>query len=225
MIQGDPGQALKTVILTIVFVIVLVIAVRPLMTKLSERASQNGWTAETIGFMLMGIFTCALATELIGIHALFGAFALGVIMPGDEPAAHDLSRRLETFCESIMLPIFFAYTGLRTTIGLLDSGDDWLWTAVIIAVAIIGKAGGAAISARLAGLSARNAMAIGALMNCRGLMELVALNVGLDLGILSPRLFAMFVIMAIVTTAITPPWFNWLKDPRDWRPTAEPIQA
>jgi Kef-type K+ transport system membrane component KefB len=116
----------------------------------------------------------------------------------------------------LLLPAFFAFTGLRTQLGLLTTDADWLMCALLIGVATLGKWGGATVAARLAGLASREALAVGALMNTRGLVELIVLNIGLDLGIISPRLFAMLVIMALVTTLMTTPGFRALTHDRPW---------
>ena len=145
------------------------------------------------------------STEIIGIHALFGAFVAGAIMPTGGVFRRVLRERLESISSVFLLPLFFAYTGLRTQIGLLDDVASWAICLTIIVVATIGKLGGTAIAARWTGMRWRDSVALGALMNTRGLMELIALNVGYDLGILTPEIFAMMVLMALVTTAMTGP--------------------
>jgi Kef-type K+ transport system membrane component KefB len=151
------------------------------------------------------ILLAAFATEWIGIHALFGAFLLGAMLPHDSALARDLQAKCEDLVSVLLLPLFFAFTGLRTQIGLLNSGREWLVCGVIILVASLGKFGGSYAAARFAGVEWREAASLGVLMNTRGLMELIVLNVGLDLGVLSPELFAMFVVMALVTTLATSP--------------------
>ncbi len=147
----------------------------------------------------------ALVTELIGIHALFGAFLAGVVMPSVGSFRRLLRERFETVSAVFLLPLFFAFTGLRTQIGLLDKVSTWMVCLLIVFVATLGKLGGTVAASRLTGLSWRDALTLGALMNTRGLMELVALNVGYELGILSPEIFAMMVLMALLTTAMTGP--------------------
>ncbi len=142
----------------------------------------------------------AFCTELLGIHALFGAFLAGAIMPEVSGFRHKLGVRIENFSSVLLLPLFFAFTGLRTQIGLLNGWQGWLICLAIIVVASLGKLGGSAIAARFTGSSWPEALQLGALMNTRGLMELIALNMGYDLGILSPAIFAMLVVMAIATT-------------------------
>jgi Kef-type K+ transport system membrane component KefB len=161
-------------------------------------------TQTAVAMIFMALLAFALATEWIGIHALFGAFLLGAITPHDSMVANQMRDKLQPTVV-LLLPAFFAFTGLRTELALLQDLNDWLVCGVIILLASLGKFGGSYAAARLTGLDANTAASFGILMNTRGLMELVVLNLGLDLGILSPVLFAMFVVMAIVTTLATSP--------------------
>ena len=151
------------------------------------------------------VIISALTTELIGIHALFGAFLAGIVMPAAAGFRDKLVVRVENLSAVLLLPVFFAFTGLRTQIGLLNGAQDWLICLIIIAVATAGKLGGSAVAARLTGMKWGESLQLGALMNTRGLMELIALNIGYDMGILSQRIFTMLVIMALVTTVMTGP--------------------
>ena len=168
---------------------------------------------ERIAIVLVVLLSSALVTEIIGIHALFGAFVAGAIMPVGGTFRAVLRDRLESISSVFLLPLFFAFTGLRTQIGLLDDVASWAVCLAIIAVATTGKLGGTVLAARWTGMAWRDSFALGALMNTRGLMELIALNVGYDLGILTPEIFAMMVLMALVTTAMTGPLLslslNW----------------
>ena len=155
------------------------------------------------------VLASALTTQLIGIHALFGAFVAGIVMPTTGGFRDKLVVRVENLSSVLLLPVFFAFTGLRTHIGLLGSVQAWLICLVIIAVATAGKLGGSAVAARLTGMKWRESLQLGALMNTRGLMELIALNIGYDMGILSQRSFTMLVIMALVTTVMTGPLVNF----------------
>jgi Kef-type K+ transport system membrane component KefB len=166
------------------------------------------------------VFSAALVTEAIGIHALFGAFLAGVCMPPDAKLRQFLRERLETFSSVFLLPLFFAFTGLRTQVGLLGGLGDWLLCLLIIVVASVGKFGGTFAAARISGLPSREAASLGILMNTRGLVELIVLNIGLDLRVISPRLFAMLVIMALVTTVATTPILHALSR----RPGIEPAR-
>jgi Kef-type K+ transport system membrane component KefB len=142
---------------------------------------------------------------------VFGAFLLGVAIPHDSEVARSLKNGLEQVVLVLLLPAFFAYTGMRTQIGLVSGWQDWLVCCLIILVATVGKFGGVLAAARLTGQSWRDSAALGVLMNTRGLMELIVLNVGLDLGIITPRLFAMMVVMALVTTIATTPVLVWIR--------------
>jgi Kef-type K+ transport system membrane component KefB len=186
------------------FIAVMVWGVRPLLMRLfadGDAPLTRGRTAT----VLLVLLSAALLTELIGIHALFGGFLVGVIVPPIEALRRRLRERLESLSSVFLLPLFFAFTGLRTQIGLLNDAASWAVCIGIILTAIAGKLVGSMLAARWTGSTWRDAFAIGALMNTRGLMELVALNVGYDLGILSPRMFTMLVVMALVTTVMTGP--------------------
>lgn len=173
---------------------------------------------DTTAAALVALLTSALVTEAIGIHALFGAFLLGAIVPHESLLAKALRERLEDVVVVFLLPAFFAFTGMRTQLGLVHGAEQVFACAVIIVVACAVKFGGTAVAARLSGLDGRDAASLGVLMNTRGLMELIVLNVGLDLGVLSPTLFAMMVIMALVTTVATSPLLHLLRRGRDVAP-------
>jgi Kef-type K+ transport system membrane component KefB len=160
--------------------------------------------------VLLGAFLAALATELIGLHALFGAFVAGVAAPWQPEFRAFVRERLEYFSSLFLLPVFFAFTGLRTELGLIQGGGDWLVFALILGLAVAGKFGGAALAARATGVPWRESLALGALMNMRGLMELIVLNIGLELGVFSPKVFSMLVLMALITTFATGPVLAWL---------------
>lgn len=198
--------AAVTVVLAAAFVALLWLGVRPILgRRIGDQVGDESRQRALIGLALTFVFSCALATELIGIHALFGAFLAGVAMPEHAAVREFLQRRLEAFSTVVLLPLFFAFTGLRTHIGLLDDGVAWATCAAVIAVAVAGKLGGGMLAARVTGMSWRDSFALGALMNTRGLIELIVLNIGYDLGIISGRIFAMLVLMAVVTTLMTGP--------------------
>ncbi|BAY50067.1 sodium/hydrogen exchanger (plasmid) [Scytonema sp. HK-05] len=157
----------------------------------------------------MGIVASALITELIGIHLIFGAFLLGAVLPKDADLVQELTQKTQAFILIFLLPVFFAYSGLRTEIGLLNRPELWLLCAGIVGIATIGKYGGAYAAARVCGIEKQEASALGWLMNTRGLTELIVLNIGLSLGVISPLLFTMLVIMALVTTFMTSPMLEW----------------
>ncbi len=193
--------------LVVVFIVAMIWGVRPLLPKFLGTAEigRANPSRRTLAIVVCVVLVSALCTEAVGIHALFGSFLAGAIMPDTAGFRHKLSLRIENFSSVLLLPLFFAFTGLRTQIGLLNDVSGWLICLGIIAVATAGKLGGSALTARFTGMNWRDSLQLGALMNTRGLMELIALNIGYDLGILSPRIFAMLVIMALVTTAMTGP--------------------
>ena len=164
--------------------------------------------------MLIFVFLSSWLTELAGLHALFGAFFAGVIWPRGSVNFEDVSAKIEPIAMAVLIPLFFSYTGLRTNIGAVN----WGYTAIIVGVAVVAKIGGAFTGAKVMGFDAKNAFALGCLLNTRGLVELVVLNVGLDLGILTPALFSMMVAMALITTLMTSPVLNAMKLPRSQNP-------
>lgn len=199
---------LGTLALVAVFVAVMLFVVRPALPKWIHPEAVAEAAAPRPGVLvgaLVVMLVSALATELIGIHALFGAFLAGTIMPRSGTVLHHLTVRIEDFSTLFLLPLFFVSTGLRTSLRLLDDLESWAVCLLIIAVATAGKLGATFVAARWTGMARPDAFALGALMNTRGLMELIALNIGYDLGILSPQIFAMLVVMALVTTALTGP--------------------
>jgi Kef-type K+ transport system membrane component KefB len=211
------------------YVLVAAMIGRRVLAKLDrERVRRNlVVTPQIVGGAIIVALASAWVTEAIGVHALFGAFLAGTLMPragtAREPAiSTQIADRMEDIVGAVLLPVFFALTGLRTSIGLLDGPALWGVCAVIFAVAVIGKLGGSATAARLAGMTWREALSVGALMNTRGLMELVILNVGLEIGVISPALFAMMVLMALVTTAMTSPLVSAL---HQGEPATAPVRA
>jgi Kef-type K+ transport system membrane component KefB/nucleotide-binding universal stress UspA family protein len=196
---------------SVVYVALMVYAVRPALGRLEAYYHSRGHlTQDMLALALVALTLSAYTTEWLGIHALFGAFLLGAIMPKDSGFVHELTEKLQDVTVVFLLPLFFAVTGLRTSIGLVSGAEMWIDCALIVAVAVVGKFGGSAIAARLMGLSWREAGALGALMNTRGLIQLVFLTVGLEIGIISPALFTMMVLMALATTFMTSPLLEWI---------------
>jgi Kef-type K+ transport system membrane component KefB len=194
-----------------IYLVAMLFAVRKSLNKLETLYTDRGHlTQDVLSLVLLLVLASSWVTERLGIHALFGAFLLGAIMPKHDGLVHALTEKLNDTAVVLLLPIFFAFTGLRTSIGLLSGAQMWFSCGLIIAVAILGKFGGSSIAARITGMSWREAGAIGVLMNTRGLMELVLLNIGLDLGVISPTLFTMLVLMALVTTFMTAPVLEWI---------------
>jgi Kef-type K+ transport system membrane component KefB len=193
------------------FVLVMLGLVRPVLARLEGAFHRQGkMTQDLLGVVLLLGLASAWITEYLGIHALFGAFLAGAVMPKGERFVHALTGKLEDVTVVLLLPLFFAFTGLRTAFGLLEGAEMWGYAALIILVAVAGKWGGSTLAARFTGMSWREAGAVGVLMNTRGLMELVILNIGLDIGVISPALFAMMVLMALVTTFMTSPLLEWI---------------
>jgi len=201
------GGAAFNLGLVLVFIALMLFVVKPkLPIWLGYQALERPNPSKSVlAVIFMVVIFSALTTELIGIHALFGAFLAGIVMPTAAGFRDKLVIRVENLSAVLLLPVFFAFTGLRTQVGLLTDPQDWLICLIIIAVATAGKLGGSAVAARLTGMNWRESLQLGALMNTRGLMELIALNIGYDMGILSQRIFTMLVIMALVTTVMTGP--------------------
>ncbi len=201
------GDAVRTVALTAAFLLLALFGLRPLLARLARRVERagRGVSIEVVATVFGLLLVSALATEWIGIHALFGAFLLGVAIPHDSLLARELRTRLHDVVTVLLLPAFFAFSGLRTQLGLLSGGAQWLTCGAIVLAACAGKFGGTSVAARAVGLPWRTATSLGVLMNTRGLVELIVLNVGLDLGVIGPTLFAMLVLMALATTFATSP--------------------
>jgi Kef-type K+ transport system membrane component KefB/nucleotide-binding universal stress UspA family protein len=200
------AAAARTTACAVAYIAFMLLAVRPFLGRLAARVGdREGLTQDRVAFILILLLASSWATELIGIHALFGAFLFGAVFPKEGGFARALTEKLEDLVVVFLLPLFFAYSGLRTQIGLLNTGEAWFMCALVILVACAGKFGGSAVAARLTGLSWRESSALGILMNTRGLMELIAINIGLDLGVISPTFFTMLVVMALVTTFATTP--------------------
>lgn len=211
------GGAVVTLTLTVLYITAMFVLGGPLIRRLIpwlekfDRVTEGG-----IALFFVALLLSALATELIGIHAIFGAFLLGAITPHDSRVAKELTDRIDDLVRIMFLPAFFAFTGMRTQIGLLSTPEDWILCGIIILVATLGKFGGTLVAARFSGLSWRDSSALGILMNTRGLVELIVLNLGLDLKIIPPQLFAMLVIMALVTTFATSPILQLITRNHPW---------
>jgi len=214
-VAGTFGDVLKTVAEATVYILIMVLVVRRVVARMATAFDEVGripgaWFAGII----VGVLLSAYVTEEINIAFIFGAFVMGMVMPRHARLSEEITRRIDDFVVTLLLPVFFVYTGLRTNIGLLDRPELWLLTLVLIAVAILGKLAGAAIAARVTGYDWKASAVIGTLMNTRGLTELIVLNLALDVGAISPTLFAMLVIMAVVTTLMAGPLLKLL-DPKN----------
>ena len=207
------GSFSLNVLLVLAFITVMMLGVRRALPRLlgRDRLTRDEPSHGTLAVVVCVVIAASLSTEVIGIHALFGAFLAGAMMPDVDGFRRKISDRVHAFSSVLLLPLFFAFTGLRTQIGLLHDVEGWSILLLITLVATLGKLGGSAAAARFVGMPWAESLKLGALMNTRGLMELIALNIGYDLGILSPRIFTMLVIMAVLTTMMTGPLLTLLR--------------
>jgi Kef-type K+ transport system membrane component KefB len=198
-------------VLLAVFVAVMLFPIRRAASFLETRYQKNGAGMELISSLILLVLAASWTTEKLGVHALFGAFMAGLVVPNNERMIADVVDRIESLSLALLLPLFFALAGLRTRIGLLTDESMWGYAVAIIATAVVGKLAGAAFTARATGMNWKDSVGLGVLMNTRGLVELVILNAGLELGVLSPALFTMMVLMALVTTFMTSPVLSIMK--------------
>lgn len=209
---GTFASALFTIGLTVFYIMAMFLLVRPFLKKIgSVYANSEVINKSFVAFIFLILIISATITEIIGIHALFGAFMAGVVMPSNLGFRKVMMEKVEDIALVFFLPLFFAFTGLRTEIGLIDTPELWGVCVLLIAVAVAGKLGGCAIASRLVGESWKDSLVIGTLMNTRGLMELVALNIGYEMGVLPPSIFVILVIMALVTTFMTTPLLHFVE--------------
>jgi Kef-type K+ transport system membrane component KefB len=204
-----------TLLLLVIFVALMLVPIRRAASILESQYQTNGAGTQFISSLVLFLLAASWTTERLGVHALFGAFMAGLVMPRNERMIADVVERIESLSLALLLPLFFALTGLRTRIDLLTDKSMWGCAAAIIATAIVGKLAGAAVTARATGMNWKDSFGLGVLLNTRGLVELVILNAGLDLGILSPALFTMMVLMALTTTFMTSPLLSVMKIHRD----------
>jgi len=210
----------------LVFALIMIYGVRFLLRDFERTFHKYGEISENrMAFLILMALASALCTERLGIHLLFGSFLMGAIMPKEPKFVRYVLDRFETVTITLLLPLFFAFTGLRTNVGLLKGPAMWFYCALIILVAAAGKLGGSMAAARLSGMAWREAAGLGTLMNTRGLMGLVILDIGLDIKIISPALFSMMVVMALVTTFMATPLLDWICPDRILRPEFGKIPA
>jgi Kef-type K+ transport system membrane component KefB len=207
---GGPSSLPIRLIGLAVYLFLMLGVIRPLAARLVNRRNNPELSITLLGLVVAGVLLSAAATDKIGIHPLFGAFLAGVCFPRIEHWQIAIRERLDMLVSVLLLPLFFALTGMRTRFDLLDDTAMWIWTGIVLAAAVIGKMGGAAIAARWTGQSWRDAIALGALLNTRGLVELIVLNIAYNVGAFTPTLFTMMVVMALVTTMCTAPVLNLL---------------
>jgi Kef-type K+ transport system membrane component KefB len=209
--KAEVSQALIVIGLALAYMGVMFWIIRPIAERMADHYDAGPTTRSRTAWVFIAVLLSALATEFIGVHAIFGAFLLGAIIPHESTLAREFTDKLEDLVTILLLPAFFAFTGMRTQVGLVSGVEDWAICGLIVLVATLGKFGGTLIGARIHGISWRHASSLGVLMNTRGLMELIVLNIGLDLGVITPRLFTMLVIMALITTLMTTPLLRILE--------------
>lgn len=209
---GTMLSAIYNILFSFLYITFMFLAVRPFLRMIGHiYHNKEVIDKGLVALMFLLLITSAYLTEILGLHALFGAFIAGVVMPGNIKFRKIMTEKVEDVSLALFLPLFFVSTGLRTEIGLLNSPELWWMCGVFIIVAIAGKFGGALFSARFVGESWRDSLYIGALMNTRGLMELVVLTIGYEMKILPPSIFVMLVLMTLVTTFMTTPLVSFIK--------------
>ncbi|WP_162031244.1 cation:proton antiporter [Chryseobacterium potabilaquae] len=208
---GSFASSIYVILMAIAYVFLMIKIIRPFLKRIADlQAGKSTINKPMVAIFFLTLILSAYATEVIGIHALFGAFMAGAIMPENTKFRTLFIDKVEDVALVLLLPLFFVFTGLRTQIGLLNDGHLWITAGFIILTAVIGKFAGSALTAKFLGINWKDSLTIGALMNTRGLMELIVLNIGYDLGVLSPEIFAMLVIMALFTTFMTGPTLDFI---------------
>jgi Kef-type K+ transport system membrane component KefB len=209
--SGDKSVSLAVRLIWLgAYLAVMVFLVRPLARWVTRRYHNTPLSYEPFAIIVAVLLASAAATEAIGVHPLFGAFLAGVCFPRLQHWQNTIRTRLDTIVSVLLLPLFFALTGMRTRLDLLTGAGTWFWTVLVLIVAVAGKMGGAVIAARWTGHTWQNAVALGALLNTRGLVELIVLNIAYNAHVFSPTLFTMLVVMALITTMMTTPILNLL---------------
>jgi Kef-type K+ transport system membrane component KefB len=210
------------------FVVAMIFVVRPLLKAAVQRHLQRHdgqLQPSAVAAILLVLLSAGLLTSLLGVFAIIGGFVVGAVLHDDRAFVEQWKQRVAPLVSTLFLPIFFAYTGLRTDVRGLAGAHDWMVCGLVLAVAFSSKFGGAYAGARITGEDHRSALAVGICMNTRALMELVVINIGYDLGVLPRSMFTMLVIMAIVSTFLTTPLIRRLLVPRIAKPAAEPLPA
>jgi Kef-type K+ transport system membrane component KefB len=219
------GSGILTIVLSVIYILVMLLIVKPFMFRLGRvYASRESMSKPVVAFVFLLILVSTLITDAIGINPLFGAFLAGVTMPENLNFKRVFTEKIEDVSLVILLPLFFVATGLRTEIGLINTPHLWIICLLIVFAAIFSKVVGTYLASRYTGFNNRQSLTLGFLMNSRGLMELIVLNIGYDLGILNPEIFAMLVIMALGTTFLTGPGLN-LVDRFRTRPVKQPVMT
>jgi Kef-type K+ transport system membrane component KefB len=210
----NPVLTLRMVGLTVAFVLFLILVARPLLARYfatSMQASGGKLSVNALAVLFVSLFLCAAATNLIGIFAVFGAFLLGAVLSAQTELREAAAAKLHDVVTGFFVPVFFTYTGLRTDVTSLHTGTAWLIFALVVLAAVTGKLVGCGVAARVSGFRWREACIVGAMMNSRGLMALIAINLGYELGVVPRSLFSVLVLMALATTMLTTPMLLWLR--------------
>jgi Kef-type K+ transport system membrane component KefB len=208
--QDAPSSMVIRLTELVAYLVLMLGVIRPLAAWTVRRYKSPQLTLELLGVVVAGALLSAAATDKIGVHPLFGAFLCGVCFPRVPRWQRALREQLDMLVSVLLLPLFFALTGMRTRLDLLNDATVWLWAGVVLVAAVFGKMGGAALAAKWTGQSWRDAAALGALLNTRGLVELIVLNIAYTVGAFTPTLFTMLVVMALVTTMLTSPMLSLL---------------
>jgi Kef-type K+ transport system membrane component KefB len=209
--EGGSGSLAIRMAFLAGYLLIMFGVVRPLANLAAKRYKATGMSLELLGFIIIGLLLSAAATDAFGIHPLFGAFLAGVCFPRIPRWQEEIRERTDMLLAVLLLPLFFALIGMRTRLDLLNDANMWLWAGIVLAGSVAGKMGGAVLAARWNGQSWRNAGALGALLNTRGVVQLIVLNIAYNVGVFSPTLFAMLVVMVLVTTILTSPILKLLK--------------
>ena len=234
---GSGLSALYVLLVCIGWVLVHAFIFRPILRWVVRKtgSDSNGPTQPVVAFVLLMVLASAFFTGIIGVHPIFGGFLVGLICPHENGFKSKMTEKIEDLVSVLFLPIYFALSGLKTDIGLLNDGITWAYVIAVLAVAFVGKIGGGTIAAKCSKLVWRESFTIGVLMSCKGLVELIVLNIGLSAGIISKRVFTIFVVMALVTTFVTtpvtamlyPPWYQekmakWREGKNNWDDPTSP---
>ncbi len=212
IVNSAIGNGITTILLTLLYITIMIFLIKPLAQSLSNYLIKYKYKDEQqITIVIISLITSALIAEYIGIHAIFGAFLLGIVIPKDNEVINNMSHKLKDLICIIFLPAFFAYIGIKTQFNSIDSINSWVLCGCIILLATIGKFGGTYFTARLFKMDIKKSTSLAILMNTRGLVELIVLNIGLELGIINQQLFTIMVIMAIFTTCMTGPALHLIK--------------
>ncbi|GBB96608.1 hypothetical protein RclHR1_27980001 [Rhizophagus clarus] len=204
--------ALYVFLLAIAWALIVIFVIRPILLKLIVKtgSNDNGPTVMMVVITLSIVLISSFITNIIGVHAIFGGFIIGVIMPHEGGFAVGITEKIEDLVNVLFLPIYFALSGIKTQIGLLNDGTSWGWVILVIVIAMFGKITGATLAARLNKMAWRESLTIGVFMSCKGLVELIVLNIGYDAGVINGKVFVIMIVMALVTTILTTPLAMWL---------------